>query len=131
MRNAFLIARQEFIKYVTRRGFFISILMFPIWVVIVLLVPRWTSGAPQRAFTIIDRAGEYRAAILDSLSREDAERDLNALARYAAANVNLSRLERAKPRLSGLLENPTTPRAVTAFKGQGVAKGRFPQCGRF
>ena len=131
MRNAFLIARQEFIKYVTRRGFFISILMFPVWVVIVLLVPRWTSGAPQRAFTIIDRAGEYRAAILDSLSREDAERDLNALARYAAANVDLSRLERAKPRLSGLLENPTTPRAVTAFQGSGGREGALSAMRQF
>ena len=42
MRATFLIARQEFIKYVTRRGFFISILMFPIWIMIVVLVPQWT-----------------------------------------------------------------------------------------
>jgi ABC-2 type transport system permease protein len=119
MRNALLIARQEFIKYVTRRGFFISILMFPIWIIIVLMVPRWTSAAPQRTFTIVDRAGGYRAAILESLSREDAERDLAALARYAATNIDPSGLERAQPRLARLLENSQTPHAVTTFQKSG------------
>jgi len=119
MRNALLIARQEFVKYVTRRGFFISIMMFPIWVMIVLLVPRWTSAAPQRSFTIVDHAGGYRAAILDSLAREDAERDLNALARYVATNVDLAGLEHAQPRLFRLLENPQEPHAVAAFQKSG------------
>jgi ABC-2 type transport system permease protein len=131
MRNALLIARQEFVKYVTRRGFFISIMMFPIWVMIVLLVPRWTSAAPQRPFTIVDHAGGYRAAILDSLAREDAERDLNALTRYAATNVNLAELERAQPRLSSLLENPQEPHAVTTFQKSGGSPAALSEIGRF
>ncbi len=61
MKRAFLVARQEFIKYVTRRGFLISILMFPLWIMVVILVPRWTGGGDTadslRSFTILDRSG--------------------------------------------------------------------------
>ncbi|HLJ52104.1 MAG TPA: ABC transporter permease [Rhizomicrobium sp.] len=119
MRNTLLIARQEFIKYVTRRGFFISILMFPIWIIIVLMVPRWTSAAPQRTFTIVDRAGGYRAAIVESLARENAERDLAALASYAASNADASGLERAQQPLARWFENPQAPHAVAAFQKLG------------
>lgn len=131
MRNTFLIARQEFIKYVTRRGFFISILMFPIWVMIVMLVPRWMSGAPQRAFTIVDQAGGYRAAILQSLAREDSERDLNALARYADANADLQRLRRSVPRVADVLEAPQETRAVAEFQHLGGEKAVISALGPF
>ncbi|HXC54753.1 MAG TPA: ABC transporter permease [Rhizomicrobium sp.] len=66
MRRTLLIARQEFVKYVTRRGFFISILMFPLWIMVVTLVPQWTGGSgPQHHdFTVVDRTGgAYRDAI--------------------------------------------------------------------
>lgn len=67
MRRTFLVARQEFVKYVTRRGFLISILMFPLWIVIVTLVPQWTSGGSGPAphdFTVVDHSGGfYRGAI--------------------------------------------------------------------
>ena len=119
MRNTFLIARQEFIKYVTRRGFVISILMFPLWVVIVMFVPRWTSGAPQRTFTIIDQAGGYRAAILQSLAREDSSRALEALARYAVANADVGRLRRSAPRLADVLAAPQSARSAKAFQSLG------------
>ena len=73
MKQTFLIARQEFIKYVTRRGFLLSILMFPLWIMIVIFVPQWTGGgstAHRHDFTIIDRTGgTYRDAILASLAR--------------------------------------------------------------
>lgn len=119
MRNTFLIARQEFIKYVTRRGFFISILMFPLWVVIVMFVPRWTTVAPQRAFTVIDLAGGYRAAILQSLVREDSSRELAALTVYVAANGDIARLQRFAPKLTRLLATPQAARSVREFQNLG------------
>lgn len=131
MRNAFLIARQEFIKYVTRRGFFISILMFPIWVMIVMLVPRWTSATPQRLFTIVDQAGGYRAAILESLAREDSQRDLEALARYSGANADLARLRRSASRLSHMLETPQAARSIAAFQHFGGRKAVLSALGPY
>jgi ABC-2 type transport system permease protein len=74
MTHTFLIARQEFIKYVTRRGFLLSILMFPLWIMIVIFVPQWTGGgnaaAHRHDFAIIDKTGgAYRDAILSALAR--------------------------------------------------------------
>ncbi|MGZ5923992.1 MAG: ABC transporter permease [Rhizomicrobium sp.] len=116
MRSTFLIARQEFIKYVTRRGFFLSIMMFPVWIMIVVLVPQWTGGAPQRAFTIVDRAGGYREAVLDALAREDAARDLKALAQYAQANADMHAVQQTVPHLSGMLASPQTAQSVSGFR---------------
>ena len=79
MRHVYLIARQEFVKYVTRRGFLLSILMFPLWIMIVIFVPQWTGGgqggpAPHN-FTIMDRAGgAYRDAVVAALARWNKER---------------------------------------------------------
>ncbi|MEJ0043606.1 MAG: ABC transporter permease [Rhizomicrobium sp.] len=74
MRHVFLIARQEFVKYVTRRGFLISILMFPLWIMVVIFVPQLTgggsSGPAPRNFTVVDRAGgAYRDAVVAALAR--------------------------------------------------------------
>ncbi|MEI9996535.1 MAG: ABC transporter permease [Rhizomicrobium sp.] len=77
MRHAFLIARQEFIKYVTRRGFLLSILMFPLWIMIVIFIPKWTGGSGPKEepvahhyFTVVDRTGgAARDAILAPLTR--------------------------------------------------------------
>jgi ABC-2 type transport system permease protein len=116
MRATFLIARQEFIKYVTRRGFFISILMFPIWIMIVVLVPQWLGGTPQRDFTIVDHAGGYREAVLDALARENAARDLKALSQFAESNADLDTLRKRAPRLAQILAADQTTKSVAAFR---------------
>jgi ABC-2 type transport system permease protein len=124
MRRTFLIARQEFIKYVTRRGFVISILMFPLWIMLVTLVPQWTGGGPQqRIFTVIDRAGgHYSEAILRSLATDNGERELKALSRYAAANVNADQLTRHAPKLAAILSTPDNASSFAAYRAMG---GRF------
>lgn len=91
MKHAYLIARQEFIKYVTRRGFLLSILMFPIWIMIVIFVPRWTGGekpepVPHHYFTIIDRTGgAARDAILAPLRANGRIMDGTGHGDYVAA----------------------------------------------
>jgi ABC-2 type transport system permease protein len=124
MRCTFLIARQEFIKYVTRRGFVISILMFPLWIVLVTLVPQWTGGGPQqRIFTVVDRAGgHYAEAILRALATDNAERELKALSRYAAANANADRLSHDAPKLADILSTPDSASSFAAYEAMG---GRF------
>ena len=119
MRRTFLIARQEFVKYVTRRGFFISILMFPLWIALIVMVPQWTGGTPQRTFTIVDRAGGYREAVLDALSREDSRRELIAVENYAAANADGEKLRRAAPRLVEILDSPQSEESLRAFRALG------------
>jgi len=131
MRNAFLIARQEFIKYVTRRGFFISILMFPLWVMFVVLLPQWTGGVPQRVFTIVDRAGGYREAILDALAREDSGRELGSLAAYANGNVDMAAVRHAATQLARMLTTPQAARSIAAYRTSGGSRVVLSKLARF
>ncbi len=126
MRRAFLVARQEFIKYVTRRGFAISILMFPLWIMIVILVPRWTGGGDTadspRSFTILDRSGgSYRQAILAALARDNKNRDLRGLSHYALAYADMVALQRRAPVIAAMIEKPDSAAARRTFHGEGLA----------
>ena len=81
IRRIFLIARQDFLKYVTRRGFFISLLMVPLILVVAIVVPSLVaSHAQTRVLTVVDRAGGYRQAIAAGVARNEAQATLAALA---------------------------------------------------
>ena len=124
MKRTFLIARQEFIKYVTRRGFAISILMFPLWIVIVTLVPQWTGGSGDdapHAFTIVDRGnGFYRDAIREALARDTEQRNLQALTHYAAAYADMPTLRRTNSSLAQMVDHPNTTQARRSFHFFGL-----------
>ncbi len=120
MRRIYLIARQEYIKYVTRRGFLISVLLFPVWIGLVAFLPRaLDSATPSRAFTVIDRAGGYETAIAEQVARADAASMLSALSEYAHASAGMSRLRAAAPGISGMLDNPDDERELAAFRRAG------------
>lgn len=97
MRQIWLIARQEFIKYVTRRGFALSILMFPLWIVIVTMVPKWTgaeSDTPRsHVYTVIDRSGGGFAQILACMPMHEADESwLDGAQHYAATLTDRAKL---------------------------------------
>ena len=121
MTHAFLIARQEFIKYVTRRGFWLSILMFPLWIMIVIFVPQWTGGGHDNAphaLTIVDRSGGfYRDAILQQVAQDTEDRELAAAAHYAAAFVDFGQLPRSTAQM---LAKPDTVQARRAYRSLGM-----------
>ena len=122
MKRTFLIARQEFIKYVTRRGFAISILMFPLWIVIVTLVPQWTGGGGDspRVFTVVDRSGGfYRGEILGAVARDNEQRDLDGLAHYAGSYADARKLS---PEIAAMLESPDTVTSREQFHLLGLTK---------
>jgi ABC-2 type transport system permease protein len=118
MNRTFLIARQEFIKYVTRRGFFISILMFPLWIVIVAVVPQLTSGNDSpRILTVVDQSGgAYREAIQDAIGRDNESRNLAAIAHYSGSFVDLAKLP---PATAAMLQHPDTQASRRAFETMG------------
>ncbi|HEY4942897.1 MAG TPA: ABC transporter permease [Rhizomicrobium sp.] len=124
MKRAFLIARQEFIKYVTRRGFALSILMFPLWIMIVILVPQWTGGgdggAREHYITVVDRAGGvYRRAVAGAVERRRAHRELAGLSHYALAYADMHKLRQASPAVAAMLENPNSPRVLRDYRAVG------------
>ena len=78
IRRALLIGRQEFVKYVTRRGFLISLLMFPMILVLAVSVPRLMASHPRaNVMTVVDQAGGYARAFAEGAAREQAKEMLN------------------------------------------------------
>jgi len=120
IRRTLLIARQEFIKYVTRRGFIISLLMFPLILVLAVTIPRFTATHPRtNVMTVVDVAGGYAPAIAHAAVRDRFKAELAALADYARQYADLVKLRRGDPALAGMLQQPERGAATIAFAERG------------
>ena len=120
IRRIFLIARQEFLKYVTRRGFVISTLMVPLFIVFAALVPSLVISQTQtRVLTVVDRAGGYEQAVAAAAARDAAFSALAALADYSAKYSDRAALGRADPALVAMLKAPDRVAQVKAFQARG------------
>ena len=132
MKRVWLIARQEYIKYVTRRGFLISVMLFPVWIGLVAFLPGTLDRAtPSRVFTIIDRAGGYETAIANEIARNDTASTLSALSEYAKANADMTELRAGAPGVAGVLDNPDDEREVEAFRHSGGVPAMLSGMSRF
>ncbi|HTO41086.1 MAG TPA: ABC transporter permease [Rhizomicrobium sp.] len=132
MTRALLVARSEFLKYVTRRGFIISLLLFPVWLVVAGLVPQWIeSKTPTRSFTVVDHTGGEFAFAIAKAVRDDtdgAERD--ALSDYAAANIDMAKVRAKMPALAAMLDAPSGDAgALAQFRASGGVDGVLAQVG--
>ena len=121
MRRILLVARHEFIRYVTRRGFIISIVLMPTWVLFAAMVPRWIeNNAPPRSFMVVDRSGGYAGPIADAVAARDAKDAFEGLARYARAHADLTRLHAGDSKLFALFAAPEGEHAALArFRAAG------------
>lgn len=126
MRRALLVARSEFLKYVTRRGFIISLVMFPIWVVIGGVVPQWIeSKTPTRNFTVVDRTGGQYAFAIAKAVREDAEiAERDELSAYAEAHLDMTSLRARLPAIAVILDTQSEdPETLAQFRKAGGVQG--------
>ncbi|HSS13870.1 MAG TPA: hypothetical protein VLL04_08250, partial [Rhizomicrobium sp.] len=126
MTRALLVARSEFLKYVTRRGFIISLLMFPVWVVVGGVVPQWIeSKTPTRSFTVVDRTGGAYAFAVAKAVNDDAEgADRDALSAYAQNNIDMASLRKKMPAIAIILDAPSgDAQSLKDFRNAGGANG--------
>lgn len=120
IRRTLIIAAQEFVKYVTRRGFIISLLMMPLILALSVGVSSFTSGHSRtNVMTVIDLEGGYAAAVEQAVARDGAKADLEALAAYAHANVDPLVLRRKLADLDHLFADPERIATVNAFAAAG------------
>jgi len=128
IRRTLLIARQEFVKYVTRRGFLISLLLLPAMFVLALAVQRFTASSPHtNVMAVVDRAGGYAEAIAVSAAHNRAGKELSALADYALRNANLAKLARTDPALAAMLRAPDRIANIEAFAARGGWRPAFAE----
>lgn len=127
IRRAFVIGWQEFVKYVTRRGFLISLLMMPLILVLATAVPSFTATHPRaNVMTVVDFAGgSYEAAIERAVARQQAEAELSAFADYVRQNTGRGALERKDPVLARLVATPRRIASVKEFAARGGWRAAF------
>ena len=126
IRRALLIGRQEFVKYVTRRGFLISLLMFPMILVLAVSVPRLMASHPRaNVMTVVDQAGGYARAFAEGAAREQAKAELSALAKYARQNADMQAVAHTNPALAKTLAEPERLAHVKAFAARGGWRAAF------
>jgi ABC-2 type transport system permease protein len=120
IRRTLLIGWQEFAKYVTRRGFLISLLLFPLLLIIAAVVPNLSVAHPRTAvIAVADQTGGFREALAAKAAHDQARAELAALAEYARRNADLRRLEQRAPAWAKLLRAPGSNAVVRAFQARG------------
>ena len=71
MNDIFIIARRELMQYVRTRGFILTLLFIPAWILLAGLLHRGSSETePPRPFAVIDQAGGFTVAVDRSLAAE-------------------------------------------------------------
>jgi len=74
MRHIYLIARREYLSYVATVGFWISLCMIPVFILLGMALPALLDRAsPVRNFVVIDEDGRYAAAIARSFADNRAD----------------------------------------------------------
>lgn len=120
LRRTLLVARQEFVKYVTRRGFIISLLLVPLIMGVSVGSSMLTSKQSRtNVMTVVDLAGGYEEAIAQRASRSDDHTALAAIAAYAKKNADMKVLQKTDPDLLHILSAPDRLSSVKAFAARG------------
>ena len=96
MRRVYLVARREYLSYVTAWGFWLSLLMVPMFMSIGLLAPVLAErAAPTRYYAVIADSAELDAAFEAGLTRASREA-LEAMVRDAAQRRGADDATRAR-----------------------------------
>jgi ABC-2 type transport system permease protein len=74
MNRILIIARHEFIKFITRRGFLFTLIGVPLWIGLAAIVPAKLSSAENRqaVFVVLDRSGGFAPALARAVERRNA-----------------------------------------------------------
>lgn len=120
IRRTALVARQEFVKYVTRRGFIISLLAMPLVMAGSIALSAFTSTHTRtNVVTVVDLAGGYEEAFARAAKRDAAHAELEALADYAEKNADLKALAKTDPALCAWIKAPDRIASIWGFAAKG------------
>ncbi len=83
-----LVAWREYMQYVTTRGFWLGMLLFPVIFGVMLFVPQWLAqSTPARTFVMVDRTGALTEAVDGALERDYQRLVLTAVVAYTRTVV--------------------------------------------
>jgi ABC-2 type transport system permease protein len=85
-RHAWLVAAREYLENVRTRGFWLSILLMPVLLMLVATVPILIAGAEGPArYSVLDYSGWVQRAVAEQQARRDAQLLIEALAQLSDA----------------------------------------------
>ena len=109
MREVLLIARHEYVKFITRRGTLIGILLLPLVFGLSVGVP-YQAAAPASqpdSFTVVDRSQHgYFEFVAENLRQASEHRTRLALNDYLRRYADTDAMQRGESRLLAMLEAP-------------------------
>ncbi len=74
IRQVYLIARRDYLGYVTAWGFWLGLLLTPMLIGAGIMIPALAaSSEPVRHYTVIDQQGDFRAALELQITRDQAD----------------------------------------------------------
>ncbi len=122
MRHTYLIARREYLSYVATPGFWLSMAMVPVFMLMGIAVPLLLDrSTPTRYFSIIDADGRYEQAITEKLERERLDQARTLLKGLSAVPGEGEQAARALKALDGgagldSIKDMLGPQSKTIFK---------------
>ena len=85
-RHAWLVAVREYLENVRTRGFWLSILLMPLLLLLLATVPLLLAGAEGPApYSVLDYSGWVQRAVAERLAGRDAARLVDALSEQPAS----------------------------------------------
>lgn len=133
MRRIFLVARHEFIKYVTRRGFIIGVFLTPVWIALAATVPQWIEkSTPPRSFTVVDHAGGYTQSVVAAVQKHAAQDALSQFSDYARDHVDMAALRSGAPQWAEVFAaRDDDAQAIVDFRRLGGSDAAIKTLSRF
>jgi ABC-2 type transport system permease protein len=106
MRSLWIIARQEYLKFITRKGILFGLVMFPLVIMLAFYIPT-LAHKPERteAITLVDRTGsDQYGAFERALAADQDDQARMALRDYARRYARLDRLRASHPEILASLD---------------------------
>src|SRR5262245_61781905 len=109
MKFVYLVARREFAEHAKTKGFWIGILLMPLFLFLSIRAPIWLheKGTPVRHFVLVDQSGEFAPVVDAALEWLHQTKVFDALKDYAVRQ--------------GLKIPEGATRSVESFSAQGGA----------
>src|SRR5260370_15732964 len=123
MKYAYLVALREYIESTKAKGFWISIFIMPVILLLSIQAPIFLEerATPIRYFVLVDKSGSFTPVIQSALDRAHQKRVLQALHDYGArfANHRTSPAEATRAPDSLAEFSDGLPQALDNFIRQG------------
>jgi ABC-2 type transport system permease protein len=128
MNDILIIARREFLQYIRTRGFILTLLLIPGWIVAGGVFRHMVNETePVRHFAVVDETGRFDGLIERALAGDRQRAAFDALVTWTRANADLTALARQSPEVAGLLQSDgSNPATLARFAAAGGSVALLP-----